>query len=112
MSTRFQKIESGKFKGLTIRAANQLCKLTSVKKSVVRAHIVSGRIHPNNHPDWLTGKMPEGQIYLIGYGWITHAEICAWVGLPDPRPKKRKHFCPHCGKEIAVRQNTIHAPHP
>ena len=38
------------------------------------------------------------------YGWKTHEEIAAWLGLPKPiKPKPRvvvRNECPHCGKRI------------
>lgn len=54
------------------------------KESVIRA-IKSGDLKP------LKG---------CGYGWVTHAEVCEWAGLPKPVKTKRVPICPHCSKVI------------
>jgi len=71
--------------GLSSRTANALKNAELEGKEDVLRALKLGRINPR----------PNG---TKGYGWKSHKEVHAWLGLPEPQKQKR--VCPHCGGEL------------
>lgn len=69
--------------GMSVRALCVLDRLGLNDRESALAAYHSGQLHPRN---------PLAR----NYGWTTHREIAAWLGLPEPQEVATK-VCPHCG---------------
>ena len=75
---------SREFDGLGCRAINCFYLHPNDEYSTadkVRVEVWSGRLHPN------------GKHRPRNYGWVTHSEVCAFLGFPNPQTgRKYKRF--------------------
>jgi hypothetical protein len=60
--------------GLTVRAANVLNNCGIRSKAQALSAIKEGRLKPRRGPR--------------NYGWKSHAIVCKWIGIPEPRKAK------------------------
>lgn len=69
----------------TTRTFNVLERMAIKDKSEAMALYATGHLHPN---------------VITGFGWVSYAEICEWLGVPmiHKRPRTTANICPHCGK--------------
>ena len=75
--------------GLSVRAANCLNNRNLVTRDQIMEAVKNGTLHPKNRN-------------TRNYGWKSHAEVCKWLGLPEPQKSKpRLTVCPHCGGKLA-----------
>lgn len=72
---------------LSIRAANILNNLNLKSRKEVLEAYNSGRLNPSS------------KCGVRNYGWGTHKEIAAWLGLPEPMMPVRP-VCSQCGQPI------------
>ena len=89
--------------GLSYKAARCLLDANVTSRADVKAAILDGRLNPRRLS---IGDCKRRGIMVRSYGAKTHAEVCLWAGITDPRPKKSIMYlpaaCPHCGKLIDV----------